>query len=247
MISISKTKAGFNTGGMPEKILALAEYDRALISSIYISKENKAIIERAAANVVSNYFNELLDAKARVMPLSFHHVYEHNQVGTRSGRLFEKQVTSTGAGATISYSFKPSRTRTESGYIFKYKASVMESGQMVRVVPVNATVLYFFSEKVGAHVFSVGSLIPNPGGKAVKNSFKNEFNNFTRYKAKGVLIQLGFWTKVHRALVLKRKMKVSKINYQGLTIPSSVVSKSIADAQRDAHQVATGVLALSGE
>lgn len=230
--AISVRSSGFDFNGMDEKIVALTEYDRTVLSRTH-SKANKAAIEVGAANVIAEYFSRLMDAKSRTRPKSFHHVYEWNQVGNSNARLFKSTVTPFGGGAAITFEFLKSKTpnnNTRSApHIFAQKASVMESGKPVIILPVNAKKLAYVYK--GELRFSMRSFVPKPGGKYVAGSFAKEWKSFKAYQAKSALQSFRYFELINESYKQKRRLVIPRIT-RGRT------SSMMAEASKDADAIA---------
>jgi hypothetical protein len=146
----------------------------------------------AAYSISSIKFIKQTNLLARSAKKSFHHVYEWNQVGRESGRLFRIIKRQGGSGsASIYYRFNNSKKRSpisadlrvpgktgksvgRSG-IFKRKAEVMESGSPVSFT---TTRNIAFSPRGGGIVFIPPGKtinIMNPGGPATSGSFQSHF------------------------------------------------------------------------
>lgn len=231
MVSYRK-KGGIDTDGFPEKIIALTQYDTCLLTALHKKPQNKMIIERGAADIVATYFEEYVDARARSNPEKFHHVYEFDKVGDRDRRLFKKNLSSTTEGTIISFSFKPAKRPNRQGYLFSNKASIMESGETIIVRPKSSKYLMYKIDETGAFVKTKKpSVIRNPGGKYVKGSFKNEFENFTSTQAKRVLKEYRYFEKIAKRIQETRSVVVARIN-------RSNISSMAAQANQNASKIA---------
>ena len=137
------TKA-FNTGKFAEKVMALSMYDSSILQSLYVNPINKQKINRGAALLIKNYFNQYLDSRSRQAPSAYHHVYEFDKTGNSSARLFTAVVGNSPDGsATITYSFTPAKEPNRDGYPFPNKAEVMENGETIIVTPKRSKYLKF--------------------------------------------------------------------------------------------------------
>ena len=173
----------FNTGKFAEKVVALATYDSTIITQLYQNPINKTKINRGAAFIVKNYFNEYMDSRAKGSPSQYHHVYEFDQVGQSSARLFSPTVLDTPGGAVLKYTFKSAKMPNREGYPFPNKAEVMENGETIIVTPKKSRYLtYQLSD--GKFVRSTRSVITDPGGPGVAGSFEKTFYQFALKKLK---------------------------------------------------------------
>lgn len=121
---------------------------------------------------------EYFDASARINPAGLQHMYEWNQNGTESGRLFDLSAIVSSGSVTIKSSFRQSMSVKEgSKEPFTNKAYVMESGQQVTITPKASSVLAFTDN--GETIFTKKSVtIENPGGLFARHGFEKTFNQF---------------------------------------------------------------------
>lgn len=226
----------FNTDKFTEKVMALSQYDRSILENLYINPINKQKINRGAALLIKNYFNVYLDARARSNPLSYHHVYEFNKTGDKDSRLFQINITNAGESAVISYSFTAAKEPNDFGYEFPQKASVMEKGEPITITPKkNKYLKYQLSD--GRFITSEKSIVQNPGGKDVQNSFGSTFSKFMNTQADIVLQKSRFFQKIEETYIIKRSLTVSRIN-------SGMTSDAIARAKIDADNISSGVVSI---
>ena len=228
------TKA-FNTGKFAEKVMALSTYDGTLLQNLYVNPVNKQKINRGAALLIKNYFNEYIDSRARQNPSAYHHVYEFDKTGNSSARLFNAVISNTGDGsAVINYSFTPAKEPNREGFPFPNKAEIMEAGQTVIVTPKRARYLRYELED-GRFVTLEKSVIRNPGGAEVKGSFQSTFQTFMSTQANTLLVRLGFFKRIEQAMINKRRLMIPRIN-------SGMTTDAINRAKIDAMNVADGVV-----
>jgi hypothetical protein len=121
---------------------------------------------------------EYFDASARVNPAGLQHMYEWNQNGAESGRLFDLSSLVSSRSITVSASFRQSTSvKPGSKEPFVNKAFVMESGIPVTITPKESSVLAFTEN--GETVFTKKSVtIENPGGLFARQGFEKAFNQF---------------------------------------------------------------------
>ena len=228
---------GIDTGGMPEKILALTEYDMALLNRLHVKKDNKMLIEKGAANIIAEYFMRFVDARARASHKRFHHVYEWDKTGDSNARLFKKNITPTPAGTVIKFSFTKSKEPNRNGHIFANKASVMEYGETVVIRPKSSKFLVYQID--GRQIVtSQPSVVENPGGVAVQGSFASEWKNFSHYQARGVLKQFKYFELINQAIKTKRKVVIPRIS-------RGMISGMISEASKDASSIAMKAAVVS--
>ena len=174
-------------------------------------------------NQVSKDFGEYVDAKARTSPKSLHHVYEWDQTGSPSARLFKLNRANSGPMSfAISSEFLPSKSFVKTGdrrHVFVNKAAVMEAGMPLKIAPRFAQRLIF--ESNGRTIYmpkGASVIVNNPGGEAVKQSYETAF----KYFFTGTLVNLSiqnsgfermFNNSVDRALRLPIEIKRVRYSY----------------------------------
>lgn len=225
----------FNTGKFSEKVLALSAYDSTILQNLYVNPINKQKINRGAALLIKNYFNQYLDSRARQNPSAYHHVYEFDKTGNASGRLFTAIVGNSPDGsATITYSFTPAKEPNPDGYPFPNKAEVMENGETVIVTPKKSKYLKFQIND-GQFVTLEKAVIRNPGGTEVKGSFESTFRTFMASQAGPLLERFGYFKKIEQAMINKRRLMIPRIN-------SGMTTDAIRRGKMDAMSIADGVI-----
>lgn len=155
-----------------ENVLA---YSRGFVDGVkdgkvgFLNEFSKHAIESAG---------EYFDASARVNPAGLQHMYEWNQNGSESGRLFDLSSIVSSDAIKIQASFRQSTSvKPGSKEPFINKAYVMESGQEVTISPKQSSVLSFTDN--GETVFTKKSItIENPGGLFARHGFEKAFNQF---------------------------------------------------------------------
>jgi hypothetical protein len=225
----------FNTGKFAEKVMALSTYDSMILQNLYINPVNKQKITRGAAFFLKNYFNEYVDSRARQSPNSYHHIYEFDQTGKSTGRLFKAIVGNTGEGSsTLTYTFTPAKMPNRDGYPFPNKATVMEEGETIVVTPKRARYLKYELDD-GRFVTSEKSVINNPGGPEVRGSFESTFRTFMAGQAQAVLEKQGYYRRIEQAMITKRRLVIPRINAGSVAVAAD-------RAKIDAMNIASGVL-----
>jgi hypothetical protein len=224
----------FNTGKFSEKVLALSTYDSTVLTDLYLNPINAQKINRGAALLIKNYFDEYMDARAKQSPSSYHHVYEFDSTGNRSSRLFKANVSSTPDGsATLTYSFTTAKMPNREGYPFPNKAEVMEAGNPITITPKKSEYLQFMLED-GRFVKSKQVVVNNPGGSEVAKSFETTLNRFMVSQAYAVLTKSRYFERIEGAMIAKRRLMIPRIN-------SGLVSESVRRAKIDADQITGGL------
>lgn len=228
------TKA-FNTGKFVEKVTAMSMYDSTILQSLYVNPINKQKINRGAALLIKNYFNQYLDSRARQTPSAYHHVYEFDRTGESSARLFTAVVGNSPDGsATITYSFTPAKDPNPDGYPFPNKAKVMENGETIVVTPKRSKYLKFEIND-GQFVTLEKAVIRNPGGTEVKGSFQSTFQTFMAGQGNTILERLGFFKRIEQAMINRRRLMIPRIN-------SGMTTDAINRGRMDAMNIADGVV-----
>lgn len=142
-------------------------------------------IQLGRKKMVSNFAQEIkesirqyFDSMARVSPQSLHHVYEWDEVGNPSARLFDINCEVQNSGISVQGEFRQSSSiKSGSSVPFYNKAEVMERGIPVRIRPVRSNTLAF---KDGLEdVFIKGEVtVRDPGGTETTGSFSKTFDDF---------------------------------------------------------------------
>ena len=227
-----KTKfKSVRTGELSQKIAATAHFQAELINRL--SNEEKLRIQEYGLRHISKYFESYVDHLARVNPNRYHHIYEPGQSGDPRSRLFKSSISSDKNKALLQYDFVSSRVPGESGQVFKSKALIMESGTPVTITPKRAKSLVF--EVDGELVFSKQSYVTNPGGVEVQNSFTETFNMFMTSRANEVLIELGFYERIERAILSETKLVLRKISSGTISGMAMQASSSAAKISKGAR------------
>ena len=119
------------------------------------TKAGKVLFFRNLAIEVKNILEEFIDSNASVSPQTLHHMYEWNQVGQDSGRLFKINAVANGYGINFTAAFNQSQTIKDGSRVpFYDKARIIEFGIPVVIEPRTSNVLVF--EDNGDTVFTAG-------------------------------------------------------------------------------------------
>ena len=139
---------------------------------------NQILFNERLAEFTVEALNKYIDSRARVNPEALHHVYEWNQSGKESARLFQITPKVSKRVLTFTGKFLPSRTASnESAEPFVDKANIMENAISITIEPKNSDVLAFTVD--GETVFSTTAIhIANPGGDEVAGSFGRTVEQF---------------------------------------------------------------------
>jgi len=170
----------------------------------------------AAFSIGALKFIKRTNILSRSLGKSFHHVYDWNQLGMESGRLFRIiKRQETGGHASIYYKFNNSRKRVpiapelkspgktgkvvNRSSIFKRKAEVMENGKPASFVT-SRTIA--FSNKGRIIFVHKGKTIniKNPGGKDTTGSFEAHFRSWWMANFPLILDNSGVTKKLEKIL-----------------------------------------------
>lgn len=218
-----------DTGKMPQKILAVAQYHAEVLTELHEKSNNKNSIISAGLEIIGKHFGLYLDNLARRDHMSFHHVYETGETGNENARLFKYTIS----GSKISYNFSESSKPEKSGQVFKRKAFIMEDGISVTITPKKGNFLAF--QIGGEEVFSKKVFVPNPGGTKVAGSFKSAFDTYMLNNANQVLTDIGFYDRINNELVKESESTLIKIN-NGQLNGSAMAKTSATRIARRAKQ-----------
>ena len=166
---------------------------------IFLDKLGKSIIE-----ALSQY----IDVEARSNPKALHHVYEWNQTGSPTARLFNLNYTVSNLGLSINSTFKQSRTVSENMTApFYNKAKIMEEGIPVTIAPTRAQVLRFSG--ANGEVFTKRPIkVDSPGGDEVVGSFESVVDIFiSRYFKQSFLRASGLYDYIKKPTLYKTNFK----------------------------------------
>ena len=159
--------------------------------------------------VIVEGMKQFIDSMAKVDPQILHHVYEWNQVGSPSARLYNLSYAVTPAGIVIGSSFRQSTSvKQGSKEPFYDKARIMEAGIPIRIAPKESRVLVF--EDNGETVFTTKPVqINDPGGEAVQGGFQKTLNVFfSQYFTQAFLISSGIMGRLQNLSAYKKNLNV---------------------------------------
>lgn len=176
---------------------------------------SKVVLEELASaifTVSGKSFIKALNLEAKGNPMRYHHIYEWNQVGSQTGRLFfiYKQSSLDGK-LTIKPGFIKSKTKVPvspelltpgktgksvaSRHVFRDKASIMENGTPIifrtsknTPMPIGGQIKFVAANTVIRNY--------NPGGRQVKGSFEKYFNYWFQNKVNAVINSSGIIEKI---------------------------------------------------
>lgn len=196
------------------------EFTKTLVNSIQYSdgfldgaKSMRFTFNQELGIFIEQALNKYIDAKARMNPEAFHHIYEWGQTGSSNARLFEFKVTPMQTMIKFTARFLPSSSISPTSEIpFKDKAKIMESGVDITIEPKDSETLVF--EDDGETIFTRKEItISNPGGSEVVGSFERVVNEFfSNYLTKGILRSSGIFKKLERASAYTKDFKKGSKN-----------------------------------
>jgi hypothetical protein len=175
------------------------------------TKAGKTLFFRNLGIEVKNILEQFIDSNASVSPQTLHHMYEWNQVGQSSGRLFSVNTVPAGYGINFTASFSQSQTIKDGSRVpFYDKARIIEFGIPVVIKPKTSNVLAF--EDNGEMVFTAGPVnVSNPGGSAAQGGFEKTFDMFfIKYLSQSFLRSTGVAAYLKNPLVYKANMQQGK-------------------------------------
>ena len=175
------------------------------------TKAGKIMFFRNLGAEVKNILEEFIDSNASVSPETLHHMYEWNQLGQASGRLFTIKTVANGYGVNFTSSFNQSQTIKDGSRVpFYDKARIMEFGVPVVIKAKESNVLAF--EDNGDTIFTPGPInVSNPGGSAAQGGFEKTFNMFfSRYLSQAFLRSTGIAAYLEKPMVYKSNLPQGK-------------------------------------
>jgi len=163
---------------------------------IFLDKLGKGVIQALA---------QYVDVEARSNPKALHHVYEWNQTGSPTSRLFDLNYTVSNLGLSINSTFRQSRSVSENMTVpFYNKAKIMENGIPVTISPTRSQVLKFSGPN--GDVFTKKPIkVDSPGGDAVFGSFESTVDIFiSRYFKQSFLKASGLYDYIKKPILYKK-------------------------------------------
>jgi hypothetical protein len=201
-------------------------------------------IGKAFASIAKRSLSSFIDQEARLSPASMHHVYEWNQIGRPTGRLWKIESTYKPGVIAINSDFRQSRTfvpltpGTKRRHKFTFKADVMEKGSPITIRAKAASALFFYS-KNGDPVFipkSKSVVIKSPGGRFVKGAYRKTLRRFQASPR--------FIADIQQSGIIKRLELAQKAagidmpkSVSGGSSPSTFISMAKGNSARHINQV----------
>lgn len=204
---MAKNKVGWDTGQMPEKIMAMAKFHGTLLKQLQNDPATYNMIANAGARIISKYFDAYVDHVARIDSYRYHHIYEFGMTGNQSGRLFKSTIKN----GNISYSLLEAKVPNKNGYPFSTKAFIMEAGDPITITPKRGEFLVY--DLNGETIASRESYVPSPGGPYVKGAFADIFNEFFNSNLpEKALKEFKFYDTIEKALASETKKMESSVS-----------------------------------
>jgi hypothetical protein len=201
-------RAVFNSNQFKKEMSNIVDYSIGFLDGIQIGK---TILLKTVGMETIELMKEFIDSNARVNPDMLHHIYEWNQTGSPSARLYDISYTTSNLGLSFKSSFSQSTSiKNGSRTPFYDKARIMEQGIPVTIRPRTAQVLAF--EENGETVFTQGPVeVLNPGGTEVQGGFEKVFDMFfNRYFSQAFLRVSGIAQYLENPQVYKKNLQAGK-------------------------------------
>lgn len=201
-------RAVFNSAQFKKEMNNIVDYSMGFLEGI---QRGKTVFLKTIGVETVELMKEFIDSNARVNPDMLHHVYEWNQTGSPSARLYDISYTTSNLGLSFRSSFRQSTSiKNGSRTPFYDKARIMEEGIPVTIRPRVAQVLAF--EDNGETVFTKNEVrVDNPGGTEVQGGFEKVFDMFfNRYFSQAFLRVSGIARYLENPVVYRKDMAAGK-------------------------------------
>jgi hypothetical protein len=201
-------RAVFNSNQFKKEMNNIVNYSVGFLEGV---QKGKTVFLKTVGLETVELMKEFIDSNARVNPDMLHHVYEWNQTGSPSARLYDISYTTSNLGLSFRSSFSQSTSiKDGSRTPFYDKARIMEYGIPVTIRPKVAQVLAF--EDGGETIFTQGPVrVDNPGGMQVEGGFEKVFDMFfNRYFSQAFLRVSGIAKYLENPQVYKKDMQSGK-------------------------------------
>lgn len=201
-------RAVFNSAQFKKEMSNIVDYSMGFLEGI---QRGKTIFLKTVGLETVELMKEFIDSNARVNPDMLHHVYEWNQTGSPSARLYDISYTTSNLGLSFRSSFRQSTSiKNGSRTPFYDKARIMEEGIPVVIRPRVAQALAF--EDNGETVFTKSEVrVDNPGGTEVQGGFEKVFDMFfNRYFSQAFLRVSGIARYLENPVVYRKDMAAGK-------------------------------------
>jgi hypothetical protein len=201
-------RAVFASSQFKKEMNNIVDYSIGFLEGI---QRGKTVFLKTVGLETVELMKEFIDSNARVNPEMLHHIYEWNQTGSPSARLYDISYTTSNLGLSFRSSFSQSTSiKNGSRTPFYDKARIMEEGIPVTIKPRIAQTLSF--EDNGETVFTKGPVrVDNPGGAEVEGGFERVFDMFfNRYFSQAFLRVSGIAKYLENPYVYKKNMSAGK-------------------------------------
>jgi hypothetical protein len=194
-----------NTVSLAKQLNNIVNYSFGFLEGV--DRGKKIFLDKLGLGVIES-LSQYIDVQARANPNALHHVYEWNQTGSPSARLFDLRYTVSNLGLSINSTFKQSRSISQDMTVpFYNKAKIMENGIPVTISPTKSKVLKF-SGASGDVFTSKPIKVENPGGDAVYKGFESTFDEFMiRYFKQSFLRASGLYDYIKKPKLYKTNFK----------------------------------------
>jgi hypothetical protein len=201
-------RAVFNSNQFKKEMNNIVQYSVGFLEGVH--KGKTAFLKVVGLETVE-LMKEFIDSNARVNPDMLHHIYEWNQTGSPSARLYDISYTTSNLGLSFRSSFSQSTSiKNGSRTPFYDKARIMEEGIPVKIRPRVAQALVF--EENGETVFTKKEVrVDNPGGTEVEGGFEKVFDMFfNKYFSQAFLRVSGVAKYLENPVVYKKDIAAGK-------------------------------------
>lgn len=197
----------FNDKAFIKDMDNIIKYSYGFIEGIETGK--RKLYEKLGPEI-AELASQYVDVNARVTPELLHHIYEWGKIGSPKSRLFDIDYKINNLGITFSTSLKQSSSIKDGSNVpFYDKATIMEKGVSVTIVPKKANALRF--EVDGEEIYSKdGVVVDSPGGQT-KGQFEKVIDDFFGiYFKQSFLRSSGLQDHFKRPQVFKKNIKAAK-------------------------------------
>ena len=178
----------FDLNDFNKEMQKVIDYSTGFVNG---AEQNEQYFNNQLAEIIKEAFYKYVDSVARLESDRLHHIYEWEQTGVDSARLFRIEAFSGRQSIRFVTEFMQSTSTSPSANEpFVDKASVMEAGTMVTITPRGEGPLVFEGDD-GEMVFTNEEVtITNPGGNVAGQFAAVAKEFFTNYLDRGMLKQL---------------------------------------------------------
>ena len=201
-------KPVYNSKKFKKEMNNIVNYSVGFLEGV---QKGKTVFLKTVGLETVELMKEFIDSNARVNPDMLHHIYEWNQTGSPSARLYDISYTTSNLGLSFRSSFSQSISiKDGSRTPFYDKARIMEEGIPVTIRPRVAQTLAF--EDNGETVFTQGPVeVLNPGGTQVEGGFEKTFDMFfNRYFSQAFLRSSGVAQYLENPQLYKKNIQAGK-------------------------------------